>query len=275
MSIIGLCETNDYKLLANSGTIASMQITPVKTHKITDKDTNILDVIDTYINDMEENSILVVTSKIVSICEERIQKINHETEEEDKEKLVKNESEMFLDKNENQYGFYLTITQNLLIPTAGIDESNGNGYYILWPEKPYETANNIRKHLVEKFGVQNIGVIITDSKTTPLRWGTTGVSIAHSGFAALNDYMGKPDLFDRTMRVTKANVVDGLAAAAVVAMGEGQEQTPLAVISEITNIEFTNRDVTDEEISSLKINIDDDVYAPILKRAPWQKGSGK
>lgn len=221
---------------------------------------------------MEENSILVVTSKIVSICEGRIQKINHETESEDKEKLVKKESEMFIDKNENQYGFYLTITHNLLIPTAGIDESNGNGYYILWPENPYASANEIRKHLTEKFGVQNIGVIITDSKTTPLRWGTTGVSVAHSGFSALNDYMGKPDLFERTMRVTKANIADGLAAAAVVNMGEGQEQTPLAMISDLANVEFTNRDASEEEIQQLKISIDDDVYAPILKRAPWQKG---
>jgi putative folate metabolism gamma-glutamate ligase len=249
-----------------------MQITPIKTHKITEKDTDILKIIDKYVLELEENSILVVTSKIVSIAEGRIQKINVETEETDKEKLVKEESEYWIDKNENQYGFYLTITQNLLIPTAGIDESNGNGYYILWPEKPYETANKIREHLQEKFHVQNIGVIITDSKTTPLRWGTTGVAIAHSGFTALNDYMGTPDLFDRTMRVTKANVVDGLAAASVVAMGEGQEQTPLAIISQLSKVEFTNRDTTDEEIKQLRIDLDDDVYAPILKRAPWQKG---
>lgn len=249
-----------------------MVITPIKTHRITEKDTNIFNVIDTYINTLEENTILVVTSKIVSICEGRIQKINPETEHMDKENLVKEESEMYLDKSENQYGFYLTITQNLLIPTAGIDESNGNGFFILWPKDPYGTANKIREHLSEKFGVNNIGVIITDSKTTPLRWGTTGVSIAHSGFNALNNYMGKPDLFDRTMRVTKSNVADGLAAGCVAVMGEGQEQTPLAVISELTNVEFTNRNTSDEEIKQLRISLDDDVYSPILKRAPWQKG---
>lgn len=249
-----------------------MQILPIKTHKITSADTDILAIIDRYITSLKDYSILVVTSKIVSICEGRIQKINYATEHKDKEKLVKEESELYIDKEENQYGFYLTITQNLLIPTAGIDESNGNGYYILWPEKPYTTANKIREHLYEKFGISNVGVLITDSKTTPLRWGTTGVSIAHSGFAALNDYMGKPDLFDRTMRVTKANVADGLAAGAVSVMGEGQESTPLAIISDISNIEFTNRNATEDEINNLKIVLDDDVYAPILKRAPWKKG---
>jgi len=250
-----------------------MQITPVKTHKVTDSDHDILALVDRYILHLPENSILVVTSKIVAITEGRIQKINSKTAEEDKEKLVKEESEMYIDKNENQYGFYLTITQNLLIPTAGIDESNGNGFYILWPQDPYASANKIREHLVKKFGFENIGVLITDSKTTPLRWGTTGVSIAHSGFSALNDYMGKPDLFDRTMRVTKANVADGLAAAAVVTMGEGQESTPFAIISDLPNVDFQKRNPTYEEINNLKISIDDDVYAPILKRAPWQKGN--
>lgn len=249
-----------------------MQVTAVKTHKITDKDKDLLTVIDKYVEKLEENSILVVTSKIVSICEGKMQKINPETMEDDKERLVKAESDYYLDKKENRYGFYLTITQNLLIPTAGIDESNGNGYYILWPENPQATANNIREHLSAKFNLLNFGVIITDSKTTPLRWGTTGAAIAHSGFNALNNYMGKPDLFGREMRVTKSNIMDGLAAAAVVAMGEGREQTPLAIVSGLTNIEFQKRNPTDEELNQLEISLNDDVYSSILKRAPWQKG---
>lgn len=249
-----------------------MTITPIKTHKITTGDTDILKIVDRYVADIPENSILVVTSKIVSICEGRIQKINSETEKEDKEKLIKEESEYYIDKGENKYGFYLTITNNLLIPTAGIDESNGNGYYILWPKNAQSTANTIREYLTQKFQLTNFGVIITDSKTTPLRWGTTGVAIAHSGFSALNDYMGKPDLFGRIMRVTKSNVADGLASGAVAVMGEGKESTPLAIISQLSNIEFQERNPTNEELKQLKISLDDDIYAPVLRRAPWQKG---
>ena len=252
-----------------------MQITTIKTHKITDVDKNILAVIDKYVLVLKENSILVVTSKIVSICEGRVQKINYKTQELDKEKLVKRESEYYIDKSENQYGFYLTITQNLLIPTAGIDESNGNGYYILWPKNPQATANAIREHLVVKFDLQNLGVIITDSKTTPLRWGTTGVALSHSGFNALNNYMGKSDLFGREMRVTKAHVADGLAAGAVAIMGEGQESMPLALITDISNIEFQKRNPTVEELSDMHISLETDVYAPILKNAPWKLGNRK
>ena len=249
-----------------------MKITPIRTHAITEKDTDILSLVDLYITDVDENSILVVTSKIVAICEGRIQKINPSTEKEDKEKLVKEESEYFIDKSENQYGFYLTITHNLLIPTAGIDESNGNGYFILWPKDPQATANKIREHVVQKHQIKNFGVIITDSKTTPLRWGTSGVALSHSGFSALNNYVGQPDLFGRELRVTKSHVADGFAAGAVSVMGEGQESTPFAMITDIPNITFQQRNPTKEELEGMHISLETDVYAPILKKAPWQKG---
>lgn len=245
-----------------------MNIMPVETHKITSENKDILEIIDTYVSYLEENSILAITSKIVSICEERIVKI----EEADKDELVREESEYFIDKKENKFGFYLTITHNLLIPTAGIDESNGNGYYILWPKDPQATANKIREHLVKKHNLKNVGVIITDSKTTPLRWGTTGAAIAHSGFNPLRNYIGTKDLFDRELRFTESNIMDGLAAAAVVIMGEGDESTPLAVITDIPRIEFQDRNPTKEELNHLHIDLDYDVYGSILKKAFWQKG---
>lgn len=245
-----------------------MNIQSIKTHKITSDDKNLLEIIDKYVPQLNENSILVVTSKIVSICEGRIVKV----EEANKDELVREESEYFIDKEENKFGFYLTITQNLLIPTAGIDESNGNGYYILWPKNPQETANTIREHLVERHSIRNVGVIITDSKTTPLRWGTTGAAIAHSGFNPLKNYVGTKDLFERELRFTESNVMDGLAATAVVIMGEGDESTPLAVITDIPRVEFQERNPTKEELDHLHIDIDQDVYGSILKNAPWRKG---
>lgn len=248
-----------------------MILKTVKTHKITEADKDILEILDKYLKNFSENSILVVTSKIISINEGRIVPV----EGSNKDELVEKESEYFLPKEENKYGFHLTITQNLLIPAAGIDESNGNGYYILWPENPYDNANKIREYLVNRFNIKYAGVIITDSKTTPLRWGTTGVAIAYSGFKPLKNYIGKKDLFDREMRVTTSNIMDGLAAGAVSIMGEGQEQTPLAVITEIPNVEFVDRNPTSEEIESLKIDLDTDVYSSILSRAPWRKGKAK
>ena len=246
-----------------------MKIFPIKTHKIRPGGKqNLFEVLDRYLKTLRERSIVVITSKIVSICQGRVVKIKKV----DKKELIKKEAEYFLPSEESKYNITLTIKGNLLLPTAGVDKSNGAGYFILWPENPQETANQVRKYLGNRFSVKKVGVIITDSKTIPLRRGTTGVAIAHSGFFALNNYIGKPDIFGRKLKVTKANILDALAASAVLVMGEGKEQTPLAIIEDIPFVKFQNRDPSEKELQDFYLNMADDLYAPLLKSVKWQKG---
>lgn len=247
-----------------------MKIKAIKTKKITPGSIGLFELLDKYILELTESSILAVTSKVVSICEGRVVLV----EKANKDELVKREADLYLPREENKYDVYLTIKDSQLVATAGIDESNGAGYYILWPKDPQKTANEIREYLTTRFNIERVGVIITDSKTTPLRWGTSGVAIAHSGFRALKDYIGTEDLFGRKLKMTKASIIDGLAAAAALEMGEGNEQTPMAVISDLSQVEFTMRNPTSEELKELEINIEDDLYGSILKRAPWRKGKG-
>lgn len=244
-----------------------MKVRTIKTHKITPKDQNLFGILDQYLLQMEEKSILAVTSKIIAICQGRVAKIGKIN----KEELIKKEADYYLPKEKSKYNFMLTIKNNLLVASAGIDESNSNGYYILWPKDLQKTANKIRNYLKKRFKLINVGMIITDSKTTPLRWGVTGAAIAHSGFNALNDYIGTPDIFGKKLKVTKVNVMDGLAASAVLVMGEGKEQTPLAVISDIPFVKFQKRNPSQKEIEELKIKIEDDLYAPILTDVKWKK----
>jgi F420-0:gamma-glutamyl ligase len=178
----------------------------------------------------------------------------------------------FLPPGASRYHVHLTIVDNLLIPEAGVDESNANGHYILWPRDPQGTANAVRAYLSERFNCRHVGVIITDSKTTPLRWGVTGVALAHSGFLPLNDYIGQPDVFGRELRMTKVALADALAAAAVLVMGEGREQTPLAVLGVLPFVVFQGRDPTEEELRQRWISIEDDLYAPLLTAVNWRKG---
>lgn len=248
-----------------------MKIYSIKTHKITVVDRDILKVIDTYLPTLKENTIIAITSKIIALCEGRVIKV----EEADKESLISQEAEYFLPRSSSKYGVSLTITGNQLVATAGIDESNANGYFVLWPEDAQKTANQIRKHLMEKYHLKKLGVIITDSKTTPLRWGVTGTAIAYSGFEPLNDLIGSKDLFGRELKMTKVNVLDGLAVSAVLVMGEGVEQTPLAIITETNFVKFVEADPSPEELDSLKISIDDDIYAPLLTSVNWQTGDKK
>lgn len=228
-----------------------MIVTSIKTKKITSDNKDIFEVLDKSLPGIKENSILVVTSKIVAICEERIIKI----EAADKDELIKQESQYYLERKDNPYNVSLTITRNNLVATAGIDESNGDGFYILWPKDPQKSVNQIRAYLKEKFKLKNVGVIITDSRTTPLRWGVTSFALGFSGIKALIDYSGKSDLFGRLFKFEKLNVVDSLATTASLVMGEGAEQTPLSLIEDIPFVEFQDANPTDEELNELKISI--------------------
>jgi F420-0:gamma-glutamyl ligase len=219
---------------------------------------------------MPERSILAVTSKIVSLCEGNAVSQGEIT----KDALVKREATHYIDPRRSRWGITLTVTRNILIPSAGIDESNADGTFLLWPKNPQKTADTLRAHLARRFQRQKVGVIITDSTTTPLRRGTTGIALAHSGFDALKDYVGKKDLFGRPFKVSRLNVMNCLASAAVGVMGEGSERTPLALISEIPSVRFVQRNPSPSELAFLTIAPKDDLYAPLLKNAPWKRGGG-
>lgn len=244
-----------------------MYIEPIKTRRITPDDRNLFAILDEFLSSMQEGEILAVASKIVALCEGRTA-----PPDVDKARLIEEESAWFLPQAVSRYGVYLTIKANLLMPYAGIDESNSDGRYVLWPSDPQASANTIRSYLQRRFHLQRVGVILTDSRPLPLRWGVTGFCAAHSGFQALYDYRGKPDLFGRTLRMTQINVADALAAAAVLVMGEGNEQTPLARIVDAPFVVFQDCDPTPEELAALKIAPEDDLYAPLLTGVAWHRG---
>ncbi len=246
-----------------------MVVTGIKTHRITQKDNDICKVLAMYIPKLSEKSVVAVASKIVAVTEGRIVKIGTI----DKDKLIKQESQYYLPRNQNPYNVSLTIAGGTLVATAGIDESNGGGFYILWPKNPQKTANRIRKWLKVRFNLKNVGVIITDSRTTPLRWGVTGFSIAYSGFEPLKNYIGLRDIFGKRLDYTKLSIIDNLAGASSLVMGEGNEQTPLAVITDAPGIVFKEKNPTKKDLRKIKITIDEDLYSSFIKNAPWKKGS--
>lgn len=245
-----------------------MTITPITTRPITPHDTNLLKILDEYVPTFPEKGIMAITSKIVSITEGRTVR----ADKADLAQLVAQESDRYLDPKASKYGIALTIKDSILIPNAGIDHSNSGDWLTLWPRDAQKTANMVRQYLKKRFNLKHCGVIITDSKTSPLRWGTTGVCLAHSGFLALNDYRGKKDVFNQPLLVTQANIADGLASAAVLVMGEGAEQTPLALIADASNVSFQDRNPTKKELADLTIDPKGDLYGPLLESAPWHKG---
>jgi F420-0:gamma-glutamyl ligase len=199
-----------------------------------------------------QNAIIAVTSKIVSLAENRTVK----KDEISKEKLVRSEADVFL--GEVAYGCYLTIKHGLFIPSAGIDESNSEtDEYIVYPKDPFASAIQLRAALMKAFDATQVGVLLTDSHTAPLRAGVTGVALGYAGFRGIHSMVGKKDLFGRVLRMTQVNVADALSAAAVVCMGEGAECTPMAYVK--AGVEFTD-DVHPEEC---QIEWEKDLYAPL------------
>jgi putative folate metabolism gamma-glutamate ligase len=246
-----------------------MKVTPIKTEKILPGSISLFELLDKYVVELREKSVVALASKVVGICEGRVVK---KTSEEQKEELAKQEADYYLPREFNQYGFMLTINRNMMVASGGVDESNGSGYYVLWPKDPQKSANEIREHLVKKFNLSEIGVIITDSKLTPLRRGVTGYAVAHSGFNALKNYIGTPDIFGRLLQAEQTNVADSLTTAAVFEMGEGNEQQPLVIVEDLISVEFQKRNPTKVELKNLKIALGDDVFSSLLTTVKWQKG---
>lgn len=246
-----------------------MIVTPLKTPKVLPGTVSLEELINSSLLELHEGSILAITSKIVSLCENRVEDMTAHT----KEELVRQESDRYTTAI-GPYNFRFTIMNNTLIPAAGIDESNSGEYYVLWPRDPQGSANRIRQYLTERYGVRRVGIVITDSTSMIMRRGTVGIALAHSGFAALHSYIGQPDLFGRPFVASVANVASGLAAAAVTVMGEGSEQTPLAVIADANFVQFQERDPSPEELNELRIEAENDIFAPFLAGVKWSRGRG-
>jgi putative folate metabolism gamma-glutamate ligase len=248
-----------------------MKISVYKTPLVKPKD-DLTQIIANAIPYLPERSILVIASKIVSTCENRfVPKLTSEKRE--KYELVKKEAEWYTDPHSSKYDLMLTIKRNWMFMYAGIDESNANNQYILWPEDPQKSVNEVWTFLRSHYNVKEVGVTMSDSTSIPLNWGVVGHAIAHCGFWPLRSYIGKPDLFGRLMKMEQVNLMQSLTAAATMEMGEGNESTPLGLVTDLKNLEFHDHPPTEEELQKLKIEMKDDAYAPILTKAEWQKGS--
>ncbi len=246
-----------------------MHVKTYKTHKITPID-SLFALIDAYVPKLEEKAIFVVTSKIVSLCEGSV--VEKKTVA-SKEALIQSAADAYLEYEPGElpaHAIQLTIKHNILIPSAGIDESNGNGVYILYPKDIQASAIGIWDYVRKRDGLRELGVLITDSHTTPMRRGVMGIGLGWCGFKPLYNYIGMPDCFGEFLRVTMGNNLDALAASAVFCMGESNEQTPFACIQEAPKIEFQERPPTKEEVKGISIPMEEDLYAPLLKTRRWK-----
>lgn len=229
-----------------------MQISPIKT-RIFRENENLIDFIFEYVKNLKENSVLVVTSKIVALSEGRTVEYKNERQ---KIELIKKESKFYIKTK----FVWLTLKDGTIMADAGIDESNAKGKLILLPKDSFISAYKIRSLLCTHYKIKNLGIIISDSGLLPFRNGVIGMARGYAGFKGVKNYKGKKDIFGRKFRYSKTNIADGLATTATLCMGEGNERQPLALITDAPVV-FTNK-INKRE---LKINPVDDIFYPLLK----------
>jgi coenzyme F420-0:L-glutamate ligase len=127
-------------------------------------------------------------------------------------------------------GVLLTLKNGNAVANSGVDRKNALGDSVIpWPADPHRSAEMIRKALNRKFR-KRIGVVIVDSRVTPLRLGTTGLAIACSGFKPVLDSRGTKDLCGRKVQITLQSLADGVAGAAQLLMGETRETIPFVLV---------------------------------------------
>lgn len=255
------------------GHFTIMIIKTIKTRVLLPPKDDLLDAMKRSLPKIKEKSVVAITSKTVSIWQGRCVPVSAYP---DRDALIAREADAYLPRKFVPGAWCVqTIKNNLLIPSAGIDESNANHHYILWPDDPSGAAKKIWQWVRKTYHVKNVGVIITDSHTIPLRRGVLGISLGHYGFSPLKDYRGTADIFGRELQMTQTNIVDGLSAAAVMLMGEGSERTPIAVIEDVPWITFVATPRKSKKpFSSLEIKTKEDLYYPLISAVPWRKGGG-
>jgi coenzyme F420-0:L-glutamate ligase / coenzyme F420-1:gamma-L-glutamate ligase len=108
---------------------------------------------------------------------------------------------------------------------AGIDQSNvGDERILLLPENPCRSAERLRACLG-----RDCAVIITDTCGRPFRTGVAGIAVGWAGIAALRDWRGECDMHGKVLEITLEAIVDEIAAAANLLMGEAGDGTPAVV----------------------------------------------
>lgn len=127
-------------------------------------------------------------------------------------------------------GYLLAGKWNLILPNAGVDESNApNGWVTRLPADPEASAGRLRKGIMERTG-KDAAVIIIDSRTHSMRLGVSGVAIGCSGILPITDERGKPDLYGNKLQVTRRAIADSLASTAELLMGESSEGVPVVLV---------------------------------------------
>ena len=192
---------------------------------------------------IDDGDVLVFASKVVSVAQGRLTRLDTIEPSDEAKRLAEEHeldsrfAEVVLSEADEVYGgvpeALLTLKDGVLIANAGVDRKNApRAFVVLWPENPHANAEKIRTEILKRAD-RRIGVLIVDSRVTPLRMGTTGVAIGIAGFSPIRDCRAKKDLYGNEVRITRHALADDLAGAAHLVMGETEARMPAVLAKQV------------------------------------------
>ena len=152
--------------------------------------------------------------------------------------------------------------RGLICINAGIDKSNveGRGEFALLPQNPDRSAEECRLRIKQLTG-KEVAVIICDTYSRPFRRGQVNFAIGIAGINPFRDYRGRRDLFGQILKVKNVAVVDEIAAAAELVMGQAKEARPVIVFRGLDkSVVFCEKCCVEE----LYISRKDDLFQNVL-----------
>jgi len=162
---------------------------------------------------LEEGDVLVVSQKVVSKAEGRVEQSG------DYLGAVLREARAI---RRRRGEFVIADTEHgFVCASAGVDRSNtlGDGWLVLLPRDPDASAAALRDALAARFGIAP-AVVVSDSFGRAWRQGTTDVAIGVAGMRPLLDLRGTQDARGYELSSTVIAVADELAGAAELVLGK-------------------------------------------------------
>lgn len=217
----------------------------------------------------EDGDIIVISQKIFSKAENRIVNLKSISPSEKAKKIAKitGKTPKFVELvlretrkiiKSTREALLVEDKRGLICINAGIDKSNveGESNFALLPNNPDNSAEECRK-LIKKITGKNVAIIICDTYSRPFRRGQVNFAIGLAGIKPFKDYRGKKDLFNYILKVKNTAVVDEIAAAAELLIGQATEATPVVIFKGLKNlVELSEEGKIDE----LFISNDEDLY---------------
>lgn len=223
-----------------------MKLIPIKTDRVgINPQINFLDWAMNFIKknktELKEGDILVISSKVLSYFERRtilLSSVKSSSRAKRIAKKMRTSSELIelaineADKVIAETALVLLTQKNgILCSNSGVDTSNvPSGHAVLWPKDSFLSAKKIKTQLMNSYSIKKLSTLIIDSTCLPGRSGTVGITLGYSGIKGYENLKGSKDLCGNILKYSALNVVDSLATAANLLMGESTASIPLVII---------------------------------------------